>query len=101
MMASVRPKGIVFVSYAHADRVRVGALVEQLKPRFNVFWDAGLRPGDQWREVLADRLREARCVLGLWTEHLDDRSFFLRTEIDVRQAYLPDGVARAHVEGTV
>jgi hypothetical protein len=74
-MAGARPKGIVFVSYGHADRDRAAQLVAQLKSRFNVFWDADLKPGDPWRQVLADRLREARCVLALWTAKLDDKSF--------------------------
>jgi hypothetical protein len=108
VMAAVRPKGIVFVSYAHADRARVAAVVEQLKPRFNVFWDGSLEPGDEWRQVLVDRLREARCVLGLWTEHLDDRSFvtseveravhrgvLLPVKLD-SNAYVPLGFDRWH-----
>jgi hypothetical protein len=74
-MPTSRPKGIVFVSYAHADRARVEPLVEQLKPRFNVFWDANVQPGDVWRQVLADRLQQARCVLALWTKGLNETSF--------------------------
>lgn len=74
-MPTSRPKGIVFVSYAHADRARVEPLVEQLKPRFSVFWDAKLQPGDVWRQVLADRLQQARCVLALWTKNLNETSF--------------------------
>lgn len=39
-MAKALAKGIVFVSYAHADRARVEPLVTALKKRFNIFWGA-------------------------------------------------------------
>jgi hypothetical protein len=74
-MPASLPKGIVFVSYSHADKVRVGLLVDQLKTRFNVFWDDQLEPGNVWRHALADKLNQARCVLALWTKHLDESSF--------------------------
>ena len=41
-MPAVRPNASVFVSYAHADRVRVEPLVDLLKTRFNVFRDGRL-----------------------------------------------------------
>ena len=74
-MAKSLAKGMVFVSYAHADRARVEPLVAALKTRFNIFWDADLAPGDVWRQVLADSLQKARCVLALWTAHLTEASF--------------------------
>jgi hypothetical protein len=74
MPASI-PKGIVFVSYAREDRERVARLVDQLKTRFNVFWDVDVPIGSPWRAVLSNVINRAGCVLGLWTEHLNDASF--------------------------
>jgi TIR domain-containing protein len=68
-------KGMVFVSYAHADSARMKPLVTELKTRFNIFWDADLAPGDVWSQVLADSLEKARCVLASWTAHLTEASF--------------------------
>jgi len=40
-----RPEGIVFVSYAHADRRRVAPLVKFLAARFTVWWDKEIELG--------------------------------------------------------
>jgi hypothetical protein len=74
-MAKALAKGIVFVSYAHADRARVEPLVMVMKKQFNMFWDSDPAPGEVWRRVLAESLQKARCVLGLWTANLTDTSF--------------------------
>lgn len=80
-MAKALAKGIVFVSYAHADRARVEPLVTALKKQFNIFWDGDLEPGEVWRQVLAESLQKARCVLALWTANLTDTSF-VASEVD-------------------
>ena len=80
-MAKALSKGIVFVSYAHAVRARVEPLVTALKKQFNIFWDGDLAPGDVWRQVLAESLQTARCVLALWTANLTDTSF-VASEVD-------------------
>ena len=48
-MARRKQKGMVFVSYAHADRERVEPLVKVLANRFNVWWDRGIGLGEKWR----------------------------------------------------
>jgi hypothetical protein len=56
----------IFVSYAREDRARTKPLVEVLEREgFEVFWDRELVPGPSFRQVLADRLAEARCVVVL------------------------------------
>jgi hypothetical protein len=58
----------VFVSYHHGDRERVRPLVEAMKARgWEVFWDTAIGIGDEWREVITDRLDHARAVCVVWT----------------------------------
>jgi hypothetical protein len=66
-MPKRRPNGMVFVSYAHADRQRVEPLVNFLATLFNVYWDQHIGPGENWRRQLMDRLDSARCVIVVWT----------------------------------
>lgn len=59
---------LVFVSYAHADRNRVRLLVQRFnKRKWSVWWDRATRIGEQWRNVIDDRLRHAACVVVVWT----------------------------------
>ncbi|MGH9336036.1 MAG: toll/interleukin-1 receptor domain-containing protein, partial [Vicinamibacteria bacterium] len=74
-MPRKRPRGMVFVSYAHADKDRVEPLVSFLARRFNVWWDRGIETGEVWRRAIADRLDEARCVVVVWTAASVKRTF--------------------------
>lgn len=66
-MPKSKPRGMVFVSYAHADSARVEPLVKALAKRFNVWWDRDIEPGELWRRTLMDQLGAARCVVVVWT----------------------------------
>lgn len=58
----------IFLSYAHEDLERIHALVAALDGRnLSVFWDRSLLAGDAWRAVIPAKLREARCVVVVWT----------------------------------
>jgi TIR domain len=74
-MPQVKSKGIVFVSNAHDDRMRIEPLVKILASRFNVFWDKEITPGSSWRQLLIDQLDEKRCVVVLWTINSVRREF--------------------------
>ena len=74
------PSGEVFVSYAHADRERVRPIVDCLRAaRLNVWWDEGIAPGGVWGDVIQQKLREAACVIVVWS-HASVESIFVRAE---------------------
>lgn len=74
-MPHARPKRLVFVSDAHADRAHVEPLVRVLARRFNVWWDRGIELGESWRRTLMDHLDSARCVVVVWTTQSVEREF--------------------------
>lgn len=74
-MARRRPKGLVFVSYARADKERVEPLVKVLASRFSVTWDHDIQAGNSWRRILMHQLDIARCVVVVWTKTSVDRDF--------------------------
>ncbi len=61
--------GYVFISYKReevelADRIR-NALVAA---GFSVWWDADIQCGQAWNEVLDDAVKQAGCVVVLWSK---------------------------------
>lgn len=58
----------IFVSYSREDYPRILPLVDVLQSRgFTVFYDRELRAGQRFDDVLERQLREARCVIALWS----------------------------------
>jgi hypothetical protein len=58
----------VFCSYASADRARVEPIAVALQGRnFDVWWDQHIPAGRSYREVIAERLAAARCVVVFWS----------------------------------
>jgi TIR domain-containing protein len=58
----------VFLSYAHEDRAKVGAIVAALLAEgLSVFWDKEIHPGKPFRDVIQAELRSSRCVVVLWS----------------------------------
>jgi hypothetical protein len=99
-----RLNGLVFVSYAHEDLERVAPLVNFLAPRFNVYWDRKIEPGQVWREKLMVHLDSARCVIVVWTtesvthkfiwselERVKDRGVVVPVKLD-KNAKIPVGL---------
>ena len=80
-MAQRRPKGMVFVSYAHEDRKRVEPLMKALAARFNAWWDREIELGETWRRTLIEKLDSARCVVVVWTA-ASVGSDFIWSELD-------------------
>jgi hypothetical protein len=74
-MAKRKPKGMVFLSYAHADQKRVAPLVRLLSARFNLFWDRGLTLGESWRRTLTEKIDSARCLIVVWTTRSVHKDF--------------------------
>ncbi|MEO8455938.1 MAG: TIR domain-containing protein [Sphingomicrobium sp.] len=84
----------VFVSYKAEDRSRVRLIVDALQSDgLSVWWDADIGAGDRWRDTIAARLDEARCVLVVWSKRsVGPEGHFVRDEAAralKRGAYLP------------
>ena len=57
-----------YVAYKREDEVRVARLVEALRLQgLDVWFDAVLPGGEDWRRQLAERLQPAGCVLVVWS----------------------------------
>src|SRR5262245_56776800 len=64
------PSPEVFVSYAREDKARSAELVAILEQHGSpVFWDERLVTGQEWLQVLQERLDVARAVVVLWSSH--------------------------------
>jgi len=68
MAISPRP-GSVFISYKREEaaiaEILHGALV---KEGFDVWWDEDLQCGQAWAEKLDEAVRDAACIVVLWSE---------------------------------
>jgi hypothetical protein len=70
------------VSYSDDDRQRVMPLVQRFRRRrWSVWWDRDNRIGDKWRDLIADRLQHARCVVVVWT-HRSVKSRYVQDEAE-------------------
>jgi TIR domain len=70
-----KPNGMVFISYAHADRDRIEPIVRRLAAKFNVWWDRDLELGDTWRRTLQDKIDAARALIVFWTANSVKKDF--------------------------
>jgi hypothetical protein len=60
----------IFLSYASKDRSKVEPIVKALREKgWSVWWDRKIPPGMTWVEMIAKALKEAKCVLVLWSHH--------------------------------
>jgi TIR domain len=58
----------IFVSYSHADRIKVASLVRALEARGWTTWsDRELIPGEVWHPTIRAELQSAGCVLVCWS----------------------------------
>ena len=58
----------VFVSYSREDLPRVKPLVGMLEAQgWSVFWDRQILPGQQWSNLLAEKLAAAKAVVVVWS----------------------------------
>lgn len=72
----------IFVSYARADRGRVAKLVGALEAwGWSVFWDREIPPGATWPTHLEEVVREANCVVVVWSQaSVDPERHWVRVE---------------------
>lgn len=60
----------VLISYARPDQPASAALTALLESEgWDVWYDQDLRAGERWEERLLARLKEAKVVVVLWSEH--------------------------------
>jgi hypothetical protein len=58
----------IFLSYAREDLLRAQKIAASLEALgFSVFWDRRILPGETFDEVIAQALKEAHCVVVLWS----------------------------------
>jgi hypothetical protein len=70
----------VFVSYARSDRDRARAITGSLREYgWPVWWDDRLKVAEAFDEQIERHLREARCVVVLWS-HASVKSQWVRAE---------------------
>jgi serine/threonine-protein kinase len=84
----------IFLSYKAEDRPRVRPLVAALEAAgHEVWWDARISGGEDWRESIAHQLDQAKCVIVAWSERsIGPEGRFVRDEAGVAQEsgrYLP------------
>ena len=84
----------VFVSYKAEDRARLKPLVAALEAEgFDVWWDAHIGGGTDWREEIQQHLDAARCVIVAWsTRSVGSEGRFVKDEATAAQAagsYVP------------
>src|SRR5436853_3850549 len=70
----------VFVSYNHQDRELARDMAALLEQRgYSVWWDRDLLVGDNFVLKIDEALRQARCVVVLWT-HASIKSRYVLEE---------------------
>jgi len=82
----------IFISYAKEDRAVAKKLAAKLhEDGWEVFWDRRIAAGAEWNEEIQRALRDARCVLVLWSV-ASRKSFWVRGEAAdscERDSYVP------------
>lgn len=59
----------IFISYAKEDRESVAPLAKALEDAgWTVWWDWHIPVGKTWRQVIAEAIVAAKCVLVLWSK---------------------------------
>lgn len=73
----------IFISYANEDLERIRSLVEALEAQgWSVFWDRTIPSGKKWREFIEKGLRDARCIVVVWSK-TSIKSTWVHDEADV------------------
>ena len=58
----------VFISYKHEDQRHAEVIAAQLHAAgYSTWWDTSLVAGETWNEAIRAELRQARCVVVLWS----------------------------------
>ena len=60
----------IFLSYAREDETRIEPLVAAFREQgWSVFWDRHIPAGQSWRSHIGQALRDAKCVVVVWSRH--------------------------------
>lgn len=60
----------IFISYAHKDKEEVYPIIEHLqKNGYNVWFDEGIMPGEEWPEYIAEQVMDCTCFIGFISEN--------------------------------
>ncbi len=60
----------IFISYAHKDESKVYPVIRGLQERgFRIWYDAGIEPGTEWPEYIAEHINNSGCVLCFVSEN--------------------------------
>lgn len=63
------PEPFIFIAYHSSERSYATHLRKQLESLgFSVWWDQNVRSGEEWNEEISRKLREASCVVVLWSQ---------------------------------
>jgi TIR domain len=59
----------IFISYSHKDRAWAKLFVHAIERHgWLTFWDRIIPPGKTWRQTIGRELKDARCVIVLWSK---------------------------------
>src|SRR5262245_29162157 len=73
----------IFLGYAREDSERAGQLVARLKNEgWSIFWDVRVPTGEEFRDVLERKARNADCVVVVWS-HTSVTKRWVRAEAEV------------------
>ncbi len=68
----------VFISYAREDRPQAAELAQLLEEAgYIVWWDSNLAGGAQYRQIISEKMAEARKVIVLWSTHSVTSAFVI------------------------
>lgn len=60
----------IFISYSQLDREKVRLLADALSAKgWEVWWDADIRSGQNYRTQIKQALEQAACVIVAWSQH--------------------------------
>lgn len=88
----------VFVSYHKQDRARAEQAVASLTAHgYSVWWDERVTPMESWDKIVEREIRQAKCVLVLWTKSSVD-SEWVRIEANFAKVARPAKLVQVRLE---
>jgi formylglycine-generating enzyme required for sulfatase activity len=86
----------IFISYTRKDLVQAKHLSDALAAEgWSVWWDIRLRAGQRFDDVIEQRIKDARCVIVLWSERSVKSQWVLDEAIyalELNKLLIPAGI---------